>query len=87
MDALRERQIQLGCILLCGGLVKSELFVTTLASAVGLPIIIPDEQESVLLGAAMLGANASGRFTSLEEAMIQMGGEGRIVLPDENDKQ
>lgn len=58
-----------------------------MADATGLPIIIPDESESVLLGSAMLGASASGRFASLTEAMAAMGGSGRIIPPNLKEKK
>jgi len=57
-----------------------------MADATGLPIIIPHKSESVLLGSAMLGASASGLFQSLTEAMAAMGGSGKIVMPNSNEK-
>ena len=32
----------------------------------GLPLVLPAESESVLLGAAILGATASGRFETVQ---------------------
>uniref|UniRef100_T1JIY2 Carbohydrate kinase FGGY C-terminal domain-containing protein n=1 Tax=Strigamia maritima TaxID=126957 RepID=T1JIY2_STRMM len=72
------------CILMCGGLAKNDLYVTTHADVMGLPVIRPNEPESVLLGSAMLGAVAAGEFTSLENAMNRMGGEGHVTFPQEN---
>ena len=69
-------------MLLCGGLVQSNLFVSTLADSVQIPIVIPEQKESVLLGSAMLGASASGHFPSLQSAMEAMGGSGQTRLPN-----
>ena len=38
--------------------------------------------EAVLLGAAMLGATASGRYASVTAAMGAMSAAGEVVLPD-----
>jgi ribulose kinase len=44
---------------ICGGLSKSELFVQTHCDVLGIPVVRPEQTESVLLGAAMLGAAAA----------------------------
>ena len=50
----------------CGGLSKNDLFIQTHADVTGLPIIIPDVTEPVLLGSAMLGACASSEFQTIQ---------------------
>lgn len=80
-----EKGARIGCLLLCGGLTKSDIFVKTMADSVNLPVVIPFEQESVLLGAAMLGASASGKFVSLFEAMEKMGSKSKIIQPNNED--
>ena len=40
--------------------------------AVGLPIVIPNSNESVLLGAAILGACASKRFHSIQVSISHL---------------
>ncbi|KAL8561721.1 hypothetical protein ACOMHN_026005 [Nucella lapillus] len=72
---------------MCGGLRKNSLFVQTHADALGLPVILPDAKESVLLGAAILGAHASGDFTHIQDAMLAMGGGGRVVKPQPSEKR
>ncbi len=47
--------------MICGGLSKSALFVQTHADVLGIPVVLPDQTESVLLGAAMLGAAAAAK--------------------------
>ncbi|KAG8234163.1 hypothetical protein J437_LFUL014953 [Ladona fulva] len=63
---------------ICGGLSRNPVVVQTHADALGLPIICPDEVEAVLVGAAMLGANASGIFNSLEATAKAMSGSSTI---------
>ena len=45
---------------------------------VGCPIILPRENESVLLGASILGAVAAKKFSSLNEAMRAMNAAGQV---------
>ena len=44
---------------ICGGLAQSDLFIQTNSDVLQLNIVRPHQVESVLLGAAMLGAAAS----------------------------
>ena len=43
-------------ITICGGLAKSDLFIQINADVLQIEVVKPDQKESVLLGAAMLGA-------------------------------
>lgn len=47
---------------ICGGLAKSDLFIQTNSDVLQLKIVRPHQVESVLLGAAMLGAAASKSY-------------------------
>ncbi|KAH8376427.1 hypothetical protein KR200_010609 [Drosophila serrata] len=69
-------------LLFCGGLAKNPLYVQCHADICNLPALIPDEQEMVLVGAAALGAAASGHFDSLESASKAMGGSGQLLKPN-----
>lgn len=73
----------LSCILICGGLSKNPLFTQTQADVVNLPVVCPEESESVLLGSAILGACASGFFKDVKTAVTTMGGNGKVVTPNE----
>lgn len=70
---------------LCGGLRKNSLFVQTHADALGMPVILPDAEESVLLGAAIIGARASSKFAHIQEAMFAMGGNGTVAMPHDSE--
>ncbi|XP_068142804.1 FGGY carbohydrate kinase domain-containing protein isoform X1 [Drosophila tropicalis] len=69
-------------LLFCGGLAKNPLYVQCHADICNLPALIPNEQEMVLVGAAALGAAASGHFDSLESASKAMGGTGQLLKPN-----
>ncbi|XP_076250523.1 FGGY carbohydrate kinase domain-containing protein isoform X1 [Rhynchophorus ferrugineus] len=68
--------------LICGGLSKNPIFTAAQANVCNLPVICPNEIESVLLGSAILGAVAANHFNSLETAIQSMGGEGKAVFPN-----
>ncbi|KAF8033581.1 hypothetical protein BT93_C0006 [Corymbia citriodora subsp. variegata] len=68
-------------LLACGGLAKNPLFLQEHADIIGCPIILPRESESVLLGAAILGAVAAKKYSSLGEAMKAMNAAGLVIHP------
>ncbi|XP_045600229.2 FGGY carbohydrate kinase domain-containing protein isoform X1 [Procambarus clarkii] len=70
------------CVLLCGGLSKSPLFISTHVDALDVPVLIPDETESVLLGASMLAASASGNYSDVTAAALAMGGTAQSYRPE-----
>lgn len=71
-------------VIICGGVSKNELFVDTHANAIGLPVLIPEKMESVLLGAAQLAAAVGGFYDNLNEAVQNMGGSAKHVKPNSN---
>ena len=72
-------------VVACGGLSKNELFLSTNADVLGLPIHTPKQDEAVLLGAGILGATAGGAHVSVEEAMAAMSAVGSTVQPQAGD--
>ncbi|TSR15994.1 FGGY carbohydrate kinase domain-containing protein [Bagarius yarrelli] len=66
LEAMREAGHDISTMFLCGGLSKNPLFVQTHANVTGLPVVLPAEREAVLIGAAVLGACASGDYTSIQ---------------------
>jgi len=68
-------------ILICGGLSKNKLFVQCHADVCNIPVCISHEPESVLLGAAMLGATASGLYKNLETAVAGLSNTSYTLLP------
>lgn len=71
-------------VLVCGGLSKNLLFVQTQANVSLMPVLVPHEAESVLLGAAILGATASGVYDSVLSAIGSMAGKAEVISPDYN---
>ncbi|WCJ42383.1 FGGY carbohydrate kinase domain-containing protein [Euphorbia peplus] len=73
-------------LLACGGLSKNPVFVQENADAIGCPIILPRESESMLLGAAILGAVAAKKYPSLIEAMRALSAAGQVIHPSKDPK-
>ncbi|XP_023220769.1 FGGY carbohydrate kinase domain-containing protein-like [Centruroides sculpturatus] len=82
IDSLKKKNILIKTLLMCGGLAKNPLYVQMHADVTGLPVIIPEESESVLLGGAILAARASEKYSSVPLAMNVMCGRGTIISPN-----
>ncbi|KAF7654297.1 hypothetical protein LDENG_00071400 [Lucifuga dentata] len=82
LEAMREAGHDISTLFLCGGLSKNPLFVQIHANATGLPVVLPDQLEAVLIGAAILGACASQDYSNIQEAMEKMAKVGKVVQPD-----
>ncbi|XP_035526597.1 FGGY carbohydrate kinase domain-containing protein [Morone saxatilis] len=82
LEAMKEAGHDIRTLFLCGGLSKNSLFVQIHANATGLPVVLPDQMEAVLIGAAVLGACASHDYSSIQEAMEKMAKVGKVVQPD-----
>ncbi|GAB5575128.1 FGGY carbohydrate kinase domain-containing protein isoform X2 [Prionailurus iriomotensis] len=87
IEALEAAGHSLSTLFLCGGLSKNPLFVQMHADITGMPVVLSQEVESVLVGAAILGACASGDFASVQEAMSRMSKVGKVVFPRLEDKR
>jgi ribulose kinase len=79
---LQQHGHQLSVALICGGLGKNPLFVQTVADVLEMPVLLPKETESVLLGAAILGATAAGAYPTVQQAAKSMGGKATRVEPN-----
>ncbi|XP_034559577.1 FGGY carbohydrate kinase domain-containing protein [Notolabrus celidotus] len=82
LEAMKEAGHDIQTLFLCGGLSKNALFVQINANATGLPVVLPDQMEAVLIGAAVLGACASQDYSTIQEAMKKMAKVGKVVHPD-----
>ncbi|KAL1467972.1 hypothetical protein MTO96_025843 [Rhipicephalus appendiculatus] len=87
MDSLAETGHSVSSLLMCGGMAKNPLYVELHADATGMPVLLPSETESVLLGGAILAASASGRYKSVTEAMLRMGGSGKVLAPRASERR
>lgn len=82
IEVMNEAGYAIDTLICCGGGIKNPVFLQQHANATGCRLIIPAEPEAVLLGSAMLGALASGNFTTLEDAMAGMSRPGEIIEPE-----
>lgn len=82
IEALNTQGYRIDTILATGGSTKNPVFLREHANATGCRILLPAEPDSVLLGAAILGAVASGTYTDLPQAMARMSHAGDEILPD-----
>uniref|UniRef100_A0A672H7L2 FGGY carbohydrate kinase domain containing n=1 Tax=Salarias fasciatus TaxID=181472 RepID=A0A672H7L2_SALFA len=85
LDAMREAGHDLQALFLCGGLSKNALFVQVHANATGLPVVLPDQMEAVLVGArgpGRLCLTGLRQHTGRAEAMEKMAKVGKVVQPD-----
>ncbi|KAM8838435.1 FGGY carbohydrate kinase domain-containing protein isoform 2-T2 [Synchiropus picturatus] len=83
LEAMKESGHDIRTLFLCGGLSKNPLFVQIHSNATGLPVVLPDQTEAVLVGASILGACASQNNTTIHEAMGRMARAGKVVQPDQ----
>uniref|UniRef100_A0A4X2KJJ5 FGGY carbohydrate kinase domain-containing protein n=1 Tax=Vombatus ursinus TaxID=29139 RepID=A0A4X2KJJ5_VOMUR len=84
LETMEAAGHSISTLFLCGGLSKNPLFVQMHADITGLPIVLSQEVESVLVGAAILGACASGDFTSVQRYYRAIGSSrGRRELKEE----
>jgi FGGY-family pentulose kinase len=72
---------RISTLLATGGDTKNPVFVREHADVTGCRVVLPREPEAVLLGAAILGAAASGDRPSVLAAMGAMSEAGKIVEP------
>ena len=69
-------------IFACGGGLKNEVFLREHADITGCDLILPKEPEAVLLGAAILGAVASGAYPDVLDAMRAMNAAAARIRPE-----
>lgn len=82
---MRAHGVSVDTLVVSGGLAQNHLFLREHADVTGCAIIVPDQREPVLLGSAMLGAVAAGRYEDLPQAMRAMSGSGTTIAPRSGD--
>ena len=82
IDTMIENGADIQCVFATGGLSKNPLFMQLHADITRIPIVLPVCEDSVLIGAAVLGmvAHRNGKM-SFEEAMGQMNHAKSSVMP------
>ena len=81
LDAQKATGIETDLIVISGGAAREALVRQLLADSAGVAVASVQSQEPVLLGAAMLGAVASGHHADLNQAMSEMSEIGEIYEP------
>lgn len=81
IDTLNDHGFSIDTIFACGGGTKNPVFLREHADITDCRIVLPQEPEAVLLGAAILGAVAGGAYGSLLEAMSAMSRAGQTITP------
>lgn len=82
IEAMNQNGYAIDTIFATGGGTKNPVFLREHANATGCRLILPAEPEAVLLGAAILGAVASGAFPDLRAAMAAMSRTGETIAPE-----
>ena len=81
LEEMNKKGYKVDTLLACGGGTKNPIFLREHADITGCTIVLPKEPEAVLLGAAVLGAVASGKFPSLLAAMNAMNVADQVIPP------
>jgi len=79
---MNKQGYRIETIFVTGGGAKNPLFLQTHADVTGCTLILAKEPEAVLLGSAVLGAAACGKYKTLFEAMCAMNKTGRVIKPN-----
>jgi len=87
LDAVREHVPNIKSMQLTGGGGTSELWSQIMADAIGLPVAIPESQQSTCLGAAMMAGVAAGIYSNHTEAIDLMTTTQRKVEPNPDMKE
>ncbi len=78
---MNEAGYAIDTIMACGGGTKDRVFLREHADASGCRVVLPQEPEAVLLGAAILGGVAGGLFPGIPDAMAAMSRAGTVIEP------
>src|SRR5467141_3583613 len=81
VEAFRSHGVDSDLMVISGGAGRSSLVRQIMADTTGLTVALPETQEPVLLGAAMLGAVAGGVYGSIADAMTSMSAIGWVSEP------
>ena len=81
VEAFRAHGVDSNLMVISGGAGRSPLVRQIMADTTGVTVAVPETQEPVLLGAAMLGAVAGRSCGSIGEAMASMSAIGRLSEP------
>lgn len=81
LETMHERGVEITSLVVSGGLARSKLFLRELADSTGCIVVVPQTDEPVLLGAAMLGAVAAGHHPDAAAALSALAPGGDTLAP------
>ncbi len=81
LKELNKKGYHIKTLMACGGGTKNPVFLREHADITGCAVVLPREPEAVLLGSAVLGAVAGGRYPSVLAAMNAMNAAGKSIEP------
>lgn len=84
IETMAENGHRITQINMCGGGTKNPLWLREHADITGCEVVLAQEPEAVILGAAMLGAAASGTYQDLGDAIKNMAKVGKRLTPNPN---
>ena len=82
LDALNARGYAIDHLHVTGGHTRNPLLMELYADTTGCTVVLPAEEDAVLLGTAMVAATAAGLFPDLPAAAAGMAREGAVRAPD-----
>ena len=85
IETLNKNGYAVDTIFACGGGTKNSVFLREHADALGISIILGEEEEAVLLGSAILAAVAADVYSSINDALGQMSRPARVIEPTAGD--
>ncbi|MEW5814164.1 MAG: FGGY family carbohydrate kinase [Spirochaetota bacterium] len=72
LKIMEEKGVEIKEMIACGGATQSDLWMQINANVTGKTILIPEEQQAVVLGSAILGSVGAGMYGSIKEAAGEM---------------
>lgn len=82
LDTMRANGFDPGELVVCGGVVNSELWLQIHADVLGVPLKLTRTKDAACLGSAMLAATGAGAFASIPEAANAMSRVTRTIEPN-----
>jgi len=81
LEEIRASGAEVSTLVVSGGLARNMLYLREHADATGCTLLVPEQSEPVLLGAALMAAVAAGAQPDLPTAMAAMSGPARAIVP------
>lgn len=81
IEEMNKNGFSIDTIFICGGGTKNPVFIREHANITQCRLVLSKEPEAVLLGSAILGAVASGKAISVQNAMEKMCRAQQVIQP------